>query len=87
MFNNLQSQKDLKLVPFSNDNLFVFENTEIMNYFQAYSKANLVVGGLDTFGSLSSIGDFYLNDSAFLFVENNHMSESGLSFNFKIRKT
>ncbi len=78
MFNNLQAQKDLKLVPFSNDNLFVFENTEMMNYFQAYSKVNLVVGGLDTVGSLSSIDDFYLNDSAFLFVENQHMSESDL---------
>lgn len=79
MFNNLQAQKDLKLVPFSNDNLFVFENTEMMNYFQAFSKANLVVGGLDTVGSLSSIGDFYLNDSAFLFVENQQMSESNLA--------
>ena len=79
LFNNLQSQKDLKLVPFSSNNLFVFENTEMMNYFQAFSKANLVVGGLDTVGSLSSIGDFYLNDSAFLFVENQHMSESDLA--------
>jgi hypothetical protein len=79
MFNNLQSQRDLRLVPFSNDSLFVFENTERMNYYQAYSKANIVVGGLDAVGSLSSIGDFYLNDSAFLFVENQHMSESNLA--------
>jgi|WetSurMetagenome_2_1015567.scaffolds.fasta_scaffold11393_2 hypothetical protein len=80
---NLQMQRDLKLVtiPYSYDNesLFVFENMETMNYFQSYSKANLVVGGLDTFGSLSSIRDFYFNDSAFLFVENKHMSESDLA--------
>ncbi len=79
MFNNLQAQKDLKLVPFSYDNLFVFENTEMMNYFQAYSKANLVVGGLDTVGSLSSIGDFHLNDSTYIFIENQGMSESYLA--------
>ena len=79
MFSNLQVQKDLKLVPFSNDNLFVFENTEMMDFFQAYSKANLVVGGLDTIGSLSSISDFYLNDSSFLFVENHHFSDSNLA--------
>jgi hypothetical protein len=79
MFSNLQAQKDLKMLPFSKDNLFVFENAEAMNYFQSYSKANLVVGGLDTVGSLSSIGDFYLNDSAFLFVENKYVSISDLA--------
>jgi hypothetical protein len=85
MFNNLQSQRDLRLVPFSNDSLFVFENTERMNYYQAYSKANIVVGGLDAVGSLSSIGDFYLNDSAFLFVENKHMSDSDLASILNLR--
>jgi len=83
MLSNLQSQRDLKLVtmPYTNDNesLLVFENTETMNYFQTYSKANLVLGGLDTVGSLSSSGDLYLNDSAFLFVENKHLSESKLA--------
>ena len=83
MLSNLQSQKDLKLVtiPYTddNENLFVYENTEMTNYFQAYSKANLVVGGLDTVGSLSSIRGFYLNDSTYLFVENQGMSESNLA--------
>jgi hypothetical protein len=83
MLNNLQSQKDLKLVtiPYKNDNanLFVYENIENMNYYQAFSKANLVVGGLDTIASLSSIKGFYLNDSAYLFAENQGMSESNLT--------
>lgn len=83
MLSNLQSQRDLKLVtlPYTYDNksLFVYENMENMNYFQAYSKASLVVGGLDTVGSLSSIRGFYLNDSAYLFVENKGMPESNLA--------
>jgi hypothetical protein len=78
MFKNLLSQKDLKLLQ-SLGGLFVFENTEKMGYFQAYSKVNLVVGGLDTIGSLSSISDFYLNDSSFLFLENQHMPETDLA--------
>jgi hypothetical protein len=79
IFNVLQSQKDLSLLPLGGNYVFVFENTEMMNYLQAFSKANLVVGGLDTVGFLSSISDFYLSDSAFLFVENQHISESTLA--------
>jgi hypothetical protein len=83
IFNNLQSQKDLKLVTIPNvdynENLFIYENTELMNYFQAYSKENLLVGGLDAFGRLSSIPDLYLNESAFVFAENQPLSFSQLS--------
>ena len=83
MLSNLQSQRDLKLVtiPYSSDNksLFVYENMEMMNYFQAYSKENLVVGGLDALGSLSSISDLYLNQSAFVFAENQQLIISQLA--------
>ncbi len=83
MLSNLQSQKDLKLVTIpnidDNESLFVYENTEMMDYFQAYSKENLVVGGLDSLGSLSSISGLYLNESAFVFAENQQLTTSQLA--------
>ena len=79
IYDNLCAQKDLTKLPILGNNLFVFENLEMTNYIQAYSKANIVIGGLDTVGSLTSISDFYLNDSVSVFVENQHMSESALA--------
>ena len=51
----------------------------MMNYFQAYSKENLVVGGLDSLGSLSSISSLYLNGSLFNFAENQQLTTSQLT--------
>lgn len=78
MLDNLLVQKDLKLI-FSKENLFAFENTYIPDYFRALKKVNLVVGGLDTLASLSSLSDFYPDESAFLFLERQHTSKSTLT--------
>ena len=56
---------------FSKDNLYAFENMQMSNYFQAYSKINFVVGGLNAIGTLSSIDGFYPDQSAFLFSKIN----------------
>ena len=81
MYLNLTSQKDLKPVfPEGNkDNLYTFENMDMSDYFQTFSKVNLVVGGLDTLGSLSSINSLNPAESAYLFLENQPISNDTLT--------
>ena len=61
------------------DTLYLFENMDMPDYFQTFSKVNLVVGGLDTINSLFSIDDFYPSESASIFFENQPISNDSLT--------
>ncbi len=58
--------------------IYLFENMDMPDYFQTFSKVNLVVGGLDTIGSLSSINGFYPAESASIFLENQPISNDSI---------
>jgi len=63
------SQKDLKVV-FTDESITIFENTEWTdNYIYAVSRANIVIGGIDSVLPLIDLENFHPTDSAMIFLE------------------